>query len=93
MTDTISYVGWGGKTAEVPADFDMGRGHYRNVPAYGLRRAIWDAAFGYVNGFPKRAILYYVVTRSLHRRLLQAALRREGVPFEFDVEPMGRDAR
>lgn len=92
MARTISYVGWGGKHAEVPADFDMGRGHYRDIPAYGLRRAIWDAAYGYVNGFQKRAILYYVLTRSLNRWVCEIAMRREGVenPGRFGSVPLVR---
>jgi hypothetical protein len=87
----VTYLGWGGKTASVPDDFDLGRGHYRNVPAYGIRRAIWDAAFGYVNGFPKRAILYYVMTRSLSRFVAEVAMRREGVELagRFGSLPLG----
>lgn len=81
MARTISYLGWGGKSAEVSDDFDMGRGHYRDIPAYGVRRAIWDAAYGYVNGFPKRAIAYYVLTRSLSRVVCELAMRREGVEY------------
>jgi hypothetical protein len=85
-------VGWGGKFAEVSDDFDMGRGHYRGTPAYGLRRAIWDAAYGYVNGFPKRAILYYVLTRSLNRVVCEVAMRCEGVEFSggFGSVPLAR---
>ncbi len=80
-TSPITFVGWGGKIESVTDDFDMGRGHYRNIPAYGIRRAFWDAACGYVNGFPKRAILYYVLTRSLNPVVCRAVLRREGVEF------------
>lgn len=76
----IQYVRFGGGTGEVPTDFDMGRGRHR-TPAFGLRRAVWDAAFGYISGFPLSAIVYYVATRSLHPAIERRALRREGVPF------------
>lgn len=76
----IDHLGWGGKIAYVSDDFDMGRGAYRDVPAFGFRRGLWDAAYGWVNGFRMSSIVYYVTTRSLSRRVMRWALRREGVP-------------
>jgi len=92
MTKSITYVGWGGKPAHVPADFNLGHGHYRGAPAYGLRRAVWDAAFGYVSGFRKRAIVYYVITRSFSRVVCEIAMRLEGVEFSgrFGSVPLAR---
>lgn len=74
---TIAHVGWGGKTITVESDLNMGRGSFRNVPAYGLRKAIWDAAFGYISGFSIRSITYYVLTRSLSPRIWHYAFFRE----------------
>ena len=64
-------VGWGDKTISIPGPyFTLGtagglankrsRGRYNNP-----RRLLWDIAFGYVNGFRKRDILWYVLTRTL----------------------------
>lgn len=72
----IQHIGWGGKTRTVTADMDMGVGVFR-TPPYGLRRAIWDASFGYVSGFRKRDIIYYVLTRSLSKRVEKIAMQRE----------------
>lgn len=83
------YVGWGGKTATVTTNLNLGRGSFRDLPQYGIRRALWDIAFGYVSGFPKRAILYYVLTRSLNRRISRWAMRREGIQFVGGL-PVGR---
>lgn len=72
----VHHIGWGGKTRVVKADMNMGVGVFR-TPPYGIRRAIWDAAFGYVSGFRKRDILYYVLTRSLSKRIEAAVIQRE----------------
>ena len=45
---------------------------------------MFDVAYGHVNGFPASAIAYYVLTRSLHWRLLRWAMRREG--YDWDDE-------
>lgn len=87
-----SYVGWGGKTATVITDMSMGRGSTRGLPQYGLRRAVWDAAYGYVSGFRKRAILYYLITRSLNRGFSQWCMEREGIEFRDGV-PVVRISR
>jgi hypothetical protein len=85
---TVGYVAWGGKTGQLSADINLGYGHSRNVPAHGIRRAIWDSAFGYVNGFPLSAILYYALTRSLNRRLSVWAMKREGITFSYSQTGM-----
>ncbi|WP_136053444.1 hypothetical protein [Microbacterium sp. K5D] len=72
----VHYIGWGGMPRTVKADMNMGVGVFR-TPPYGIRRAIWDAAFGYVSGFRKRDILYYVLTRSLSKRIETIALDKE----------------
>lgn len=79
------YVGWGGKPESVIPNLKLGVGSTRDLPGYGLRRAVWDAAFGYVSGFRKRAILYYLLTRSLNHRLSIWAMKREGVEFRDGV--------
>lgn len=84
----VSYVAWGGGHGDLPADLYLGRGHSRNVPAYGIRRVLWDSAFGYVNGFPLSAILYYAITRSLNRRLSVWAMKREGITFSYSQTGM-----
>ncbi len=75
------YVGWGGKTKHVTVDLNLGMGNHRRSSAYGLRRAVWAAAMGYVSGFDKRDILYYVLTRTLSRRFEVWAMKREGIEF------------
>jgi hypothetical protein len=74
----ITYVGWGGRLASVQADQPLGHGSRRGYPLYGFRKALWDACFGFINGFTLRAIAYYVLTRSLNKRLHLWAMRREG---------------
>jgi hypothetical protein len=75
------YVGWGGKTKHVAVDLNLGMGTHRGHPSYGIHRAIWAAAMGYVSGFDKRDILYYVLTRTLCRRFEVWAMKREGIEF------------
>jgi hypothetical protein len=74
----ITYVGWGGHLAHVTADQPLGHGSRRGYPNYGIRRAAWDACFGFVNGFGIRAIAYYTITRSLNERFHLWVMRREG---------------
>lgn len=66
---TMNYVAWGGKTASIPAPFELGIAAAPPAQRYGPRRALWDAAYGYVNGFPASAIAYYLLTRSISRRV------------------------
>lgn len=55
---------------------ELGRGCFR-TPDYGIRRALWDAAFGYVSGFRKRDIIYYLLTRSLSPRIAARTIAAE----------------
>jgi hypothetical protein len=73
----MTYVGFGGRTRTIQTDFYLGRGVFRVERHRGLRRAIWDAAYGYVSGFRKRDIAYYLVTRSLSFRVFVAVLKWE----------------
>lgn len=75
---TVSWVKADGTTAEAPAIFNLGWAA-RGIPPkeYGLRRALWDIAFGHVSGFPLRDIAYYVRTRSFSRRIERNAIERE----------------
>jgi hypothetical protein len=81
MTHTTQYLGWGGKYEHVEAEIELGFGSLRGLPQHGIRRALWDAACGYVNGFKLSAIIYFVLTRSLNHRVMVWAMTREG--FEF----------
>lgn len=71
---TVAYLGFGGVDREVETDMDLGRGRWR-TPDYGLRRAVWDAAHGYVSGFRKRDIAYFILTRSLSPRVSGFVIR------------------
>lgn len=84
-TRPTGYVGWWGRDEWVMPNLSLGLGSTRGLPQFGLRRAVWDAAFGYVSGFRKRAILYYLLTRSLNRRLSQWAMEREGIIFQDGI--------
>ncbi len=83
------YVGWGGTHRWVTVDLNLGLGTHRGLPKNGLRRAVWDAAMGYVSGFRKRDILYYVLTRSLSHRVWLWAGAREGIEFRNGI-PLAR---
>lgn len=72
--EQVEYIGIGGTIRSVKTDMDLGVGTRRGENQFDIRRAIWDAAFGYVSGFRKRDIIYYIVTRSLSRRLCNAVL-------------------
>ncbi|WP_337004085.1 MULTISPECIES: hypothetical protein [unclassified Microbacterium] len=74
--EEIDHVGWGGVTRTITATVPLGLGVAR-TPDYGIRRAVWDAAFGYVSGFRKRDIAYYLLTRSLSARVAEAVIRWE----------------
>jgi hypothetical protein len=75
------YLGWGGKTKHVTVDLNLGMGTHRRAKVYGLRRMVWAAAMGYVSGFQKRDILYYLLTRCVSPRISQWAMEREGIEF------------
>lgn len=87
---STGYIGWGGKYLWVQADQPLGNGSMRGFPEYGIRRAGWDACFGFVNGFRLSAIAYYVVTRSLSKRFCRWAMEREGVEFTAEGVPRAR---
>lgn len=72
----IQYVGFGGTIRSVTTDMKLGRGVWR-TPEYGLRRAVWDAAHGYVSGFRIRDIAYYLVTRSFSERIAERVIAWE----------------
>lgn len=85
MTDEqVPYVTWGGGRASAPATIDLGVSTREFPTKRGLRMALFDAAYGYVNGFPASAIAYYILTRSLHWRIARWAMLREG--FGWDDE-------
>lgn len=70
-SDDMGYIGWGGRFKRGSRGWNLGWSldSNRGTTPHGIRRVIWDAAYGYVNGFPKRDILYYVLTRSISKRL------------------------
>lgn len=70
------YVGIGGPRW-VDVDLDLGNGVFRPKKPHGIRVAVWDAAYGYVSGFRKRDIAYYVLTRSLSHAVCVRVLRWE----------------
>lgn len=74
---TMTYVGVGGHIRKINVDFELGQGCWRVANEYGIRRAIWDIAFGYVSGFRKRDIAYYVLTRSLSRIVCESVIEWE----------------
>lgn len=78
---TTTYVGAGGTIREIATPFDLGYGVMRASKRYGIRRAVWDIAYGYVSGFRKRDIAYFVLTRSLSGRVSRRVMQREGVAF------------
>jgi hypothetical protein len=73
---TIRHVGIGGRARVIDADMELGVGVWR-TEREGFRRALWDAAYGYVSGFRGRDIAYFVVTRSFSRRLFYRVVRWE----------------
>lgn len=76
--DVIQFVGWGGKTARRPTTWHLGWTTADTSKLRGVRRAIFDVAYGIVNGFPASAILYYILTRDTHPAVLHWAWKREG---------------
>lgn len=53
--------------------------------AWGLRRALFDLAFGYVSGFPVRDIVPFVLLSLLPRSAREAATDVESVPVQGDA--------
>lgn len=62
----MNHVGFGNKDRQIVADFNLGYGIFR-APDRGFRRAFWDMCFGYVSGFRKRDIFYFILTRSFRK--------------------------
>lgn len=62
---TMHYIGWGGKRVSAPTTWSLGfaMGPIKNQNIFS--RTIFDIAYGWVNGFPPSAILYFVLTRSI----------------------------
>lgn len=85
--ELLGCVGIGGRTRTVTTTQDLGRGgRPQPVGNSGVRRAAWDLAFGYVSGFRKRDIAYWVLTRSLSRRVYRQTLK-------FEARHGSQDAR
>lgn len=75
------YLGWGGKEKHVTVDLALGMGNHRRAGKYGPRRILWAAAMGYVSGFDKRDILYFLITRCISARTSRWFMEREGIEF------------
>lgn len=76
--DHIAYVTWGGRVHHRPPTFDLGHSIAPlDGPRYGLRRALFDAAYGHVNGYPFSAVLYFVLTRSLSKTVCERVISWE----------------
>lgn len=84
ISPVLHSVGWGGKYVSMPADVILGVGRMRNVPRRGFRLAVWDVAFGYVSGFRKRDILWYVIQCSFSSRLAKRHSRRAAERYAKD---------
>lgn len=93
--DSIAYVTWGGRRHTATPAFDLGHSlkNPSALPRHGLRRAIYDIAYGHVNGFPATAIAYYALTRSISERVwrwtYRAEQRRGHHPADMRMMPDG----
>lgn len=72
----MTHIGIWGNHAVVEVNHCLGLG-VKPPRGYGMRKALYEAAAGYVGGFRIRDIAYYVLTRSLSRRVCDFALRLE----------------
>lgn len=88
----ITYVGLGGKLRSVAPSMELGQGG-REAPEVGIRRAIWDMAYGYVSGFRLRDIAYYVLTRSLSLRIADRVIAWEQKRYGWSVGWVDDDPR
>ena len=66
----------------------LGRGIPRPMGDHGIRRALFDLAFGYVSGFPVRDILPFAA-RSLFPQRAATIEAAELQPINCDVPPPG----
>jgi hypothetical protein len=73
--ETISYVGWGSRTRTVRCDTELGLGVRRR--GGWLSNLAWVAAMGFVSGFRKRDIAYFLLTRELSESLCRRVLAWE----------------
>jgi hypothetical protein len=82
VDETNTYLGWGSTTRTVRCDVELGIG----VRHRGGRVSdfVWDAAMGYVSGFRKRDIVYFLLTRSLSDRI-----RRRVMAWELRIGRYG----
>ena len=60
---------------------ELGQGIPRGDSGPGIRRALFDLAFGYVSGFPVRDILAYVFPGSFRAAPILEAAAEEVVPI------------
>lgn len=67
---------------------ELGMGIPRNLGAHGIRRALFDLAFGYVSGFPVRDILPFAV-RSLFPSRVMTVHAADVYPITCEVPPPG----
>ena len=75
LTDeyVCEYVGFGSDRAELRTKNPVHLGFcYRPERRFGI---IWDIAYGYVSGFPIKALLWYTLTRSLPNESTQRRIR------------------
>ncbi|ANP74521.1 hypothetical protein [Cryobacterium arcticum] len=67
------YVGFGSERAELRTKNPVHLGFcYNPERRFGL---VWDLAFGYVSGFPVKALLWFALTRSLPTEAMQKRIR------------------
>lgn len=75
VDETISYVGWGSRTRTVRCDIELGLGVRRRGGR--LSSLVWVASMGFVSGFRKRDIVYYLLTRELSERIWRRVMAWE----------------
>lgn len=68
----MQWIRWNGRTGRYDGDLiELGQGIPRKMREWGLRRALFDLAYGYTSGFPVRDIIPFAL-----RRLLPGTPRR-----------------
>lgn len=79
------YVGFGSEPAELRTKTPVHLGFcYRPERRFGL---VWDLAFGYVSGFPVKALLWFALTRSLPTESMQRRIQ------DWELRTGRRDGR
>lgn len=67
------YVGFGSRPAELRTKNPVHLGFcFRPERRFGL---VWDLAYGYVSGFPVKALVWFALTRSLPTGAMQKRIR------------------